>query len=508
MTLGEEPELRPDVADSTAAGDTGRRSVARNTKSLLISQGATWSLALVLTTVVPRFINPEEFGRMRLAGSLWSIVSTLVTFGTISVITVGFARGTEDESTLRSAVSLQTVMFGFGAVIVLAYARWQHYSGELLLLVVLAGGTPLLYSFGETARAAFYGLERMALPARIDIGLKVITVAATLGVLLLGGRAVAISALAIGLGLLYAAAMIVALRSDSQLTIRPTTRGLRRVARKGLPFLMVEAGVVIYRQSDTIALSRLANETQVGLYSVAETFLGSMLVVPTILLTAVFPALARLSAERPDDALEMVRKGLRLIFVATVPLGLGILVISRQIAPILFGNDFRRSGPVLGAMGVVMIVMVPSILIANYAITIGRQSRWGFMNLAGIAASIPLYIWWIPWAEHRFSNGALGAALVFVATEAVILVAAVVLIAPAILTRSLLSGCAKAVTAGLIMVGAAWPVRDRFLLIPVAVGAVTYVAAIAIMRTVPPDELDVVRRRLKRRTREDGGARR
>lgn len=53
---------------------------------------------------------------------------------------------------------------------------------------------------------------------------------------------------------------------------------------------------------------------------------------------------------------------------------------------------------------------------------------------------------------------------------------------------------AKIVASGVMMIAAAYPLRDRFLLIPIAVGAVVFCVAVVILRVLTQDEKELLRR--------------
>jgi O-antigen/teichoic acid export membrane protein len=139
-------------------------------------------------------------------------------------------------------------------------------------------------------------------------------------------------------------------------------------------------------------------------------------------------------------------------------------------------------------MGIVMLIIVPTILVGNYAFAIGKQSQWAWITAAGFVVSIPLHLVLIPYTDRHYGNGALGAAIVFAATELLIFAVAVSRTIPTLFDRSLVVSVAKAVSAGLIMLLASYPLRSRFLVIPILVGAVVYIGLIAALRVLPAED--------------------
>ncbi len=482
-----------DELAAAAAPLPPRQSIRRNTQSLLLAQIGSWVLAFAITYIQPRIIGADNIGQISYAQSLWTIAGVFIMFGLNSVIVVGTAKGTSSNQEFRSAMGLESLLYLVAVVVVVGYSLIAGYRGQLLALILILGAATLAGAYVELGRAALYGRERMAWPSRVDITNKALSTVLTILVLVLGGRAVGISILGTSLMILYMILMLAGVKREAGLDLRPSYSGLGGLARQSLPFLMIEAAVVVYRQSDTVFIKFLTDDKEVGWYSVAESFLGSLLVVPTIVLSAAFPALARLSSEDPEQGANLVRRGLKLLFVVTTPLGFGAIVAAPQFAPLVFGNQFRESAAVLAVMGVVMIIMVPAILVGNYAVAIGRQSQWAWITVVSFIVSIPLNLLLIPYTDRHYANGAIGAAIVFALTELLIFALAVMRVIPTLFDRATIVGVSKTLAAGLLMLAASYPLHRRFLLIPIAVGGVVYVGAVAALRTLAHEDRELLK---------------
>ena len=65
-------------------------------------------------------------------------------------------------------------------------------------------------------------------------------------------------------------------------------------------------------------------------------------------------------------------------------------------------------------------------------------------------------------------------------------------VVPFLRTRDFAWRSIRVLLAGAAMFVAAWPLRDQFLLVPIAVGSLTYVAAILLLRALTDDERHLV----------------
>ena len=77
--------------------------------------------------------------------------------------------------------------------------------------------------------------------------------------------------------------------------------------------------------------------------------------------------------------------------------------------------------------------------------------------ILGVVLTLPLDVVFIPWAEDHYDNGAIGGALSYVATEVMMLVAALWKLAPGLVSKRTLVRFVKTVVAGGAMFAACWP---------------------------------------------------
>jgi O-antigen/teichoic acid export membrane protein len=185
----------------------------------------------------------------------------------------------------------------------------------------------------------------------------------------------------------------------------------------------------------------------------------------------------------------LFRKSFDLLFLIAVPIGLGLFVIADQLVVLLFGPGFAGSGPALAIMGIVLIMLYQNILIGRFLISIDRQNTWTVVMVIAVIATVALDLALIPWSRHQFQNGAIGGALSYLITELGMTIAGIALLPKGYLDRSNAFLGLRALFAGAVMVGVTFLCRDIFILVPIVVGAVTYIGLIILMRLVPTEDI-------------------
>ena len=262
-----------------------------------------------------------------------------------------------------------------------------------------------------------------------------------------------------------------------------------RVLRDSFPYFMSGAFLVFYMQVDIVIISLLVSERAVGWYGAADQLFGTLLFIPTVFITAVFPALSRLYAQAADALPKLMRKSWDLLMLFAIPIGLGLWVIADPLVVLLFGGEFAPSGPILALMGIVLILTYQNILLGQFLISTDRQNAWTVVMAVTAGVTIPLDFLFVPWCQRQFGNGAIGGALSFILTELAMNVVGVKLLPAGSLGRSNVRTGALGAVAGLAMVAVTWPLRWHFLALPVSAGAVVYVGLILLLRVLPPEDL-------------------
>jgi O-antigen/teichoic acid export membrane protein len=219
---------------------------------------------------------------------------------------------------------------------------------------------------------------------------------------------------------------------------------------------------------------------------------GTLLFVPTVLMTSLFPMAARLAKESTAELVALIRRALRFLLLCGVPIGLGTLALARPVCILLFGSEFAESGPVLAVYGALMVLLFPLIALSYHAIVTGQQRRWAVFVLVGILLTIPLDLILVPWCDQMFGNGAIAGALSYLITEAVSLALAMRFTARGVVDRSVMRRAGMATFAGLLMLLVVWPVRFAPLPVPVLLGALIYSATIIATRTLDADERQMI----------------
>jgi O-antigen/teichoic acid export membrane protein len=470
------------------------RTITKNASMLMLSQLITWSLSILVTIFLPRYLGVEAVGQFHLANSVWIIMAALITFGMDIFLVKEIARKPDETDDLfGTSVVLRMGLFILTLAGVIVYVRLVDYSQEAAIVILLIGISTLVWQIAKICEVFLQGLERMEFISFANVAGRVFGTVVTLALLFMGFGVIAVSGATIGVALVSLLILLFFLRRIHPVGFHFNRQKVEWMLRGGFPFLVAGIFLVLYIEIDIIILSLLTDEKMVGWYGSADKLYGTLMFVPMVFGVAIFPALSRLYTEKSDALSRVVSKSFNMLFLLGLPLGLGLMVVANQLVVLLYGPAFANSGPILAVKGIVLTLTYQNMLIGISLYSVDRQKAWATVIAVTALATIPLNLLFIPWAGQVFGNAGIGASLVFIITETTMLVAGLILLPKYLLRYADYRMLGLTLVAGLVMVVVTWQVRDYFIVVPVVVGAVTYGGMILLLRVVPKEDFALLK---------------
>ena len=480
-------DMQGDVTEEVI---TDGQRVAKNAGILMVSQMVTWGLTLLLTVFLNRYLGPENVGKLDTVRAIWSIVAIFIAFGMNTYMTREIARDAGKTSTLFTQViwvKLILFIFGFGGVI--AYLKWFGYPPDTLKIAYILALSTFFWEINTTVFASLEGLEQMQ---PISIGNVIGKSLNTILSLIMLGLGYGLVTIAIVIVISSAATLIVPLRALAKqhpLRSRFNLKESTKMLKAGLPFLGVGLAIVVYLQVDVIIISLFVNEKTVGWYTSADRLFSTPLFVPTVFMTAVYPALARMFTTNPKAMPHLIRKSFHLLLILGVPIGFGIIIMAYPLVILLYGEAFAPSGIVLSILGFVLIFSYQNILLGQFLIATERQNKWTTVMIVSTIATVFLDLYLIPYTARTFGNGAIGGAFAFVITETSMLIIGLRMLPKNSLDKHTLSLAGRTLIAGIGMGIATWWARPLFILIPISIGAVSYILFLLLLNVITREDI-------------------
>jgi O-antigen/teichoic acid export membrane protein len=377
-------------------------------------------LAVLLLPLYTRFLTPSDYGKVETLIALTTVVGIVLRFGIHSAF-FRFYFDSPDPAARR--LVLRT---SFWFTMAMATAG---LAGGLLLAAPISEALFGTAEDSELVMAAFVGLwagmnyEQLTSLFRVEErSVAFVTASLTNILLTIGATLLLVVALDKGpigvivgnfTGTLVVYAVLIGYRRE-QLGLQFDRGLLREMNRFGVPLIPTALFLWVTNFSDRLFLVRLADTTEVGLYSVGVRIASAMVLLLTAFRLA-WPAFAY-SIEDDREARRTYAYVLTYLVALTTWVATGLALLSPWIVDLIAAPDFAESSRVVGPLAFAAVAFGAYIVVA---IGIGRAKRTQFnWVVTGAAAlvNIALNLLLIP------DYGMMGAAVATVAAYATMFV--------------------------------------------------------------------------------------
>ena len=322
-----------------AISSVGR--TAGNMVSLVTSDVVNRAATFVLYALVARHLGALEFGQMCLALTLVFVFRVLAVAGLRNLVTRELAkdnRKTDQYLVNGSAVVAACSLLSI--VILLLFVRLMNYATGTASIILLLSLGLLPYSLSAICEAVFQAREKMHYIACANVPVNI------------AKAGLAFLILQQGYGLYHLVILVLAchvvtvgiewglmLRHIARPRVRIDPRFCLAMTRSTSTFLGITGITAIMASLNIVLLSKLASETQVGLYNaVTQLTMPAVLLYDNIVLS-VFPMMCK----RFDRSLHSLKRIseylLELLLGIALPMVVGLLVLADSAFLLLYGDE-------------------------------------------------------------------------------------------------------------------------------------------------------------------------
>jgi len=168
------------------------------------------------------------------------------------------------------------------------------------------------------------------------------------------------------------------------------------ILKAAWPFAISGALGLLFTNSDILIISWMRSAADVGIYSAAIRIIQTFYLVPSIIQFATLPLLARLAKKDNVRFRSALERTLGMVFLASVPLALGGIVLGTQIMSFVFGAPYAAGGLAFKILMATLLFDFPASIIINALFAYDHQKSLIVSSGLGGVVNIGLDILLIP----------------------------------------------------------------------------------------------------------------
>jgi O-antigen/teichoic acid export membrane protein len=387
---------------------------SRNSLIVLATQVLTKALLFGITVLVARKLGPAGNGKFAFAFALTALFSVIATFGMDPLLVREVSRSPRAAGPLAATSLLLRILFSAlsisGMVLVLLLIGKP---ADVFRLTLLLGLSMAFSVFSFTFYSVFEGHELFHVKGFLSVSSFALKFASIFIGLSRGYGLLFIGLVCLASDLLtFLACMAVSGRITGRLRMKaPVLPEMASMLRTAVPFVAATAFVMVYYRVDTVLLSVLRTDREVGWYDAAYNFIYGLRLFPASGAAAVLPVLSRLFiADRPR-ALRLYRKIFLIAGAASLPLVVGFFFASAHLVRFVYGEAYLPAAAALRILVWVGALMFVNAFQGVFLIAANRQNDLLLATAVGALSNIVFNVIFIPsWSLY-------GAALATVLSE-------------------------------------------------------------------------------------------
>lgn len=351
-------------------------SLGRSTFYMTAASVGQKIISFVYFAIIARSLGAGDTGKYFFALSFTTIFVVFVDMGFTSVLVREGARLKEKISEIVSSVLYVKIFLSLGSYLAMAIVLLVlNHEVETQTLVLISGITMLFDSLQTTFYGTLRALGNVKYEALGILSSQLVTL--ILGITFLYFK--------LPLYFLMIAFLIPSVLSSifagyiahSRYGVRVRPRYTREIVRYILPITIPFALATIFGRilsyADSVMLSKMAGDVAVGWYSVPYKIAYAFQFIPFALIAGLYPRLSEYFVGNTKRFSEVFNQGLRYLLLVSIPLSVGIVVLSTDIIHTFF-DEYEGS---IVPLQILMFGIVPSfmnILLGALLNAAGRQN--------------------------------------------------------------------------------------------------------------------------------------
>jgi O-antigen/teichoic acid export membrane protein len=365
---------------------------------------------LLLVWVAARILGAAAFGSYQFAFAATAMLAVCTDLGMGVWTTRALARDrTRAPAIVATALRLRLVA-SFPYLVVVALASALAGPGDTRSALAWLGMAALVNAFVDYLLAIFRGFERLTDEAHLNVARALFISVGALGALALRPTVAALSA-GIFVGMLGVGGYgLRLLQRGYGLDVRAGRfdRELwRSAAAEALPLWLATLFSLLYFKGDVVVLKAFAGDAEVGAYSAAYKIFEGLMIVPSVVLAATFPPLAR-AKDDPERQRRWEAALVTLLLALGLGVGAALYAASDRLVAKVYGAGFERAVPSLRVLSGALPILFLNFGLTHFLIARDLERRnllfAALMLVVNVVANLVL-------VPRRFGPGAAWATL-------------------------------------------------------------------------------------------------
>lgn len=372
-----------------------KQTVVKNVFWVGASQMAGRFIRAFFVIYAARMLGAENYGVFSYALGLAAFFTVFGDLGIGPVVTREIAKKIPNENSYFGTAFIVKIVLSFLAAALLMFAT-PFFSNvpQANTLLLLAALLIIADNLREFCTSFFRAKERMEFEALSMIITNVAITAGGLAVLFY------FPSLERLMGM-YTAGSAIGMIISLVLVKKPLLDGIRKfdisllrpMLLAAIPFSLTGILGGLLLNTDTIVLGWMQTAKEIGLYSAGQKIVYILYILPAILVSGLFPPMARYVAQNNHEgARAILKKGTTILMGVALPIAAGGLILAEPIMHFLFGGEYLAGTLSFQILVATVLSVFPTTLYGSFLFAGNKQNTMALLSAIMVVGNFVLDI--------------------------------------------------------------------------------------------------------------------
>lgn len=455
--------------------------IAKNTMVIILGHILSALIGLVVVAFLARYLGTARFGLYNFVFFFLSFFGVITNLGIDTILVREISRDKSRAANLiGNSIVMKLILSVLAIVLASTVVILMGYPFHTVKLVLIAS-LSLTLAFGSLYEVIFQVNLKMEYPVVARFLGRLFSLVLILLVIFFKGTLVHLTIVTI----LSNLPVIFLMRYWSGGLVKPKLKidftVWKHLLGESWPVALIIFFSLIYVRIDIVMLSLMKDDKAVGLYSAAVKLVESLGIIPAAFMLSIFPLMSKYFKTSPDSLRRSYRLSFKYLMVIIIPIAFGTTLLSNQIILRLYGKTFIGATPALAVLVWSQVFIFGAVVIGNTLVSVDKQRIELFLAAIAAVANVILNFLLIP--QYSF----VGAAIATLISYAIAPAIALIMKSTRLYAIEMVKAMVKPIFSSALMGITLYYLAVYYLpslVLAIAVGAVTYLITMTIIRGI------------------------
>ncbi len=449
------------------------RALAANTAVQFAGKVVSTVIGVIVVGLMTRLLGQEGFGKYSTANAFLQVFAILMDLGLTVIFVQMLGEKAGDEKAERRIVSsIFTLRAIMGAIVITAapvIGLLMPYDADLKLALFAIWGSFFFTILNQVVIGVQQRHLKMHVVAIAEVVGRTVLLAGVLIATVYGWGLVPVVLIVSLGGIANFLVNFLIARRYADFSWNVDVAFWKHAIKRSWPIGVSILFSLIYFKADTLVLSFIRPQTEVGVYGAAYRVLEILVTLPFMYAGVLLPVIAKAWANGERARfIHLIQRSFDAFALLVFPLVIGTQLIATKAMTLVAGPDFAQSGDVLRILILATGIIFIATIFSHAIVALDKQRAMlpvyvvtSIVALAGYVFFIPIYGMW-------------AAAWLTVGSELAVMLGNIVIAVRTLKMRVDWTVPGKALFASVIMYFAALPLANRSLSLTILVAVMIY----------------------------------